>query len=495
MERLPQFRAIFSTLAKTKLPARLKKEAWEADKALVEIIRGRMETLGPVTLEELTSPTGLDQQTILQSLLALENDGFVFRGKFTPDTRVEEWCERRLLARINRYTLRRLRAEIQPVSTADYMQFLFHWHGMLPTASAEGPESLQRIIGMLEGYEAAAASWERDLLPSRMKDYDHAWLDSLCLSGKVIWGRLRPPVQKPQNGDEQIRSKSIGPVKTSPIMLVNRQNNLFWRQLSNTSLEEKPGLSSNAVKILTMLEEHGASFFGDIQLHTGLLKVQVEEGMKELVAAGYITADSYTGLRALLTPSKITKRRRKKKVAFNMDEAGRWSLLPKVKTVENSSEMIRHYIMVIFRRYGIVFRRITEYEQGSPPWRDLVRVLRTMEAQGEVRGGRFVDGVWGEQFALPEALAELRKVKREKQDNSLISISASDPLNLTGIITPGRRVSGIYTNRILYQNGEPIAVKEGKDIKFLKEVKEDKQWELQNALIQREIPPELRQYL
>ena len=498
-----------------RVPERLRKKIGEKGKdasegkvSLVEIVRGRLEALGPVLAETLAAHMGISIAKIEQTLLALENDGFVFRGQFHPGTTETEWCERRLLARIHRYTLERLRKEIEPVSSADFMRFLFAWHRLDSENKPEGPESLQDVLTRLEGFEAAAASWESDLLPARIKDYDHHWLDDLCLSGRVVWGRFQHngySMISQENGSNG--KKRGGPIKTTPIALVNRSNLSVWKKLAVPPNGNGDLLSNNSNKVLELLTDFGASFFDEIVERSQLLQTQVEEAVSELVSLGLITSDSYTGLRALLVPAKnrSSTGMRRRRLAFKMEQAGRWSLLRYEQKGYNETkldfESIAMLAWTLLRRYGVVFRKIIEQENFSPPWRELVRVFRTLEARGEIRGGRFVDGVWGEQFALPEAVTKMRKTRKahlsnkKKGNGNLISISAADPLNLTGIITVGKRVSTIFSNRILYRDGVPIAVKEGKEIKFFIEVDESEQWQLKNALIQRNVSPKLRAYL
>lgn len=476
---------------------------------LVEIIRGRLEALGPVTTDTLADHMRILASKIEQALLSLENDGFVFRGQFHPGFTGTEWCERRLLARIHRYTLERLRREIEPVSSADFMRFLFAWHHLDSENKPEGPEALEDVLTRLEGFEAAAASWESDILPARIKDYDYHWLDDLCLSGRVVWGRFQHTgntLTQSENGANG--KKRGGPVKTTPITMVSRSNLSVWKNLAVPPNVNNNLLSSNARKALEIVSDFGASFFDEIVEQSQLLQTQVEEAMSELVSLGLITSDSYTGLRALLVPvkSRSSTGLRRRSLAFKMEQAGRWSLL-RYSTQKNEDNKLEFESIVmiawtLLRRYGVVFRKIIERESFAPPWRELVRVFRTLEARGEIRGGRFVDGVWGEQYALPEAVTKLRNTrkaylhnKENGENNNLISICAADPLNLTGIITVGKRVSNIYSNRILYKDGVPIAVKEGKAIKFLIDVDESEQWELKNVLIQRNVKPKLRAYL
>jgi ATP-dependent helicase Lhr and Lhr-like helicase len=277
-----------------------------------------------------------------------------------------------------------------------------------------------------------------------------------------------------------------------------------WKNIQfHPEESENNNLSPKAQQVLGVLQKHGASFFDDIVYKTKLFPSQAEDALGELIGAGLITSDSFTGLRALLVPDKYKTNagHRRDVEIFSMNYAGRWSLLhdphhrEEEKAERSALQDTETIAWALLRRYGVLFRKLAERENLAPPWRDLVRMLRTMEARGQIRGGRFVEGVYGEQFALPEAIVALRNIKKETRKDVLISISAADPLNLTGIITPGRRVPAFSGNRVLYQDGVPVAIKEAKEIQFLVEPEADKKWPLQHALVQHNVSPRLRKYL
>ena len=497
---MKQFQAIFpegQSKPDLRLPKELQSEMWKREKALIEVVRSRLEGEGPVTQFALAQTLSLSEFEIETALLALESEGFVFRGNYTEGETEIEWCERRLLARINRYSVEKLRKEIEPVGVMDYMRFLFSWQHINPEERMEGSDALQEIILQLEGFEAPAAAWESSILTARMHDYDPAWLDALCLSGRVLWGRFRPVAKKE-------KQKGLSPIKTSPIVLTGRAG-LKDLNLLAQSTDEEIVLNHHANQVLNYLKENGASFFDDLVNGTDMLNNQLEQALAELVAVGAVTSDSFTGLRALLVPSRLrsTSGRRRKKAAFGMEHAGRWSLINSLKPKsvlekkkQSSGEnMIEKTANLLLKRYGIVFRKILAMETYLPPWRELVRVYRRMEAQGKIRGGRFVASVTGEQFALPEALARLRTTRKQPSKGVFITLSAVDPLNLQGIILPGRKVVANYKNRVLYRDGEPIAIYESGEVQFLKTFDEAEQWQLQKMLIQREFPAALRAYL
>jgi ATP-dependent Lhr-like helicase len=458
-----------------------------SEQALIEVVRSRLETLGPVRAQEIAASMSLPLSSIQIALAALESEGFVVQGKFTPGVTDIEWCERRLLARIHRATIQRLRREIEPVTQADFMRFLFGWHGL--GSDREGSHHLRVVLEQLEGFEASAAAWESDILPARVRDYDPSWLDSLCMSGSIVWGRFRVPPRSDAK-------RSTTPIKTTPLSLVSREHLDTWRHFASAA-PEAPA-SGPARQVLDALSTRGALFFDELVRATGLLRVQAEEAIAELVASGDVTSDGFSGLRALLVDSKYRTNRWRSRGAnaYTMESGGRWSLLRASATSDAplTDDDIEACARVLLTRYGVVFRRLADRETLSPPWRDLVRVYRRLEARGEIRGGRFVDGVWGEQFAVIEAVAELRATRRRKTAGESVSISASDPVNLTGILTPGDRVGALPGNRILYRDGVPIAVKEGGEVRMLAAAHEER-WAIEKALVSRPVPPSLRPYL
>ncbi|HJX93464.1 MAG TPA: DEAD/DEAH box helicase [Pyrinomonadaceae bacterium] len=508
-ERLPQLNVVF---AGRKLepsiaaPDSFSKVEWNFEEALVEILRGRLEGLGPVTVPALVESTGLSKLDIETALLKLEFEGFVIRGLFTPGTTETEWSARRLLARIHSYTLNRLRQEIEPVSSADFVRFLLAWQKLAPDHQMEGPESVRAIIEQLEGFEAPAAAWEGELLPGRLVEYDPGWLDALCLSGEVVWARLTPPLR---SATENERPRAGAPVRNTPIALLRRKNFAMWSSVFPLSSQElkDSDFSSTTQVVLEYLRFRGASFFTDVVENTKLLRSQVEESLAELVANGVVVSDSFTGLRALLTPgSKKTQaatRRKQRQPVYDMASAGRWSILQRGLNDSRSSSTQRAFdseaseevAWVLLKRYGVVFKRLLEREGMSIPWRLLLRSYHRLEARGEIRGGRFVAGISGEQFALPDAVGMLRAIRRQGAQDSMISVSAADPLNLVGVITPGNRVSSHTSNRVLYQDGVPVAALESGETRFIVELSRAMEWKAKAALMRKATLPQLRSYL
>ncbi|HSL69859.1 MAG TPA: hypothetical protein VK864_06425, partial [Longimicrobiales bacterium] len=455
-ERLCEFHAVVPQRTLPRIPESLQQE-WTPEDAARELVRGRMEVLGPVTVRQLADSLELADTTLVDgALLALESEGRILRGQFTASPALSpsplEWTDRRLLARIHRYTLNRLRAEIEPVSAADFMRFLLHWQHVSKEQQVEGLEGLASVVAQLDGYELPAGAWEIDVLSARCRDYRPDYLDALCLSGRVAWGRLMP-----MNGSGRV------PLRSSPIALMLREHAGQWRVTSDATLES---LSSEASEVLQLLRQRGASFFHELVSGTRLLRTQVERALAELAGAGVVTADSFSGLRALLTPSeKRRKAGRRGTPVYGVDTAGRWGLLQTAEADPN--DRVEAIARALLKRYGLVFRSLLARESRLPTWRELVMVYRRLEARGEIRGGRFVSGFGGEQFALPEAVGRLRAVRKLEKAGELISISAADPLNLAGIVTPDGRVPAVTRNRVLFRDGIAVAALEAGELKRL----------------------------
>ena len=502
-ERLPMLRAIYPNAVcepELVLPDSVHGKTWERADAIRELVRGRMEVCGPTTAGELADTLVLQQSEIDAALLALEAEGFVLRGKFHPDAAEQEWCDRRLLARIHRLTIDRLRAEIQPVSVHDFYRFLFTWQRADQEHRVEGLEGLQSVLEQLDGCELPLAAWESAVLPARVADYDPEWLDRLCFSGRVGWGRLSTP----QNSS----ARASAPLRTSPIALYLRENLADWLTLTLPKSGIELSVTSQAV--FEALQSGGALFFSELVNRSGLLPSQVEEALSQLAALGLVTSDSFDGLRALLVPSNKrptfgrnpAKRRRKTNLA-SIEFAGRWSLLPRssgplaAMSASNGAgpreAAIEKFARVLLRRYGVVFRRLLEREGFPITWYELGRIYRRWEARGEIRGGYFVGGVSGEQFALPEAIGLLRSIRKSSLNGELITLSAADPLNLQGILTPGARIPAFTANRILFRGGLPVAALESREIRTLSdEHVPDPQ--IENALRIGKLRPSLRPY-
>jgi ATP-dependent Lhr-like helicase len=348
----------------------------------------------------------------------------------------------------------------------------------------EGEAGLLAVLQQLEGFPVPAGAWERDILPLRVKQYLPESLDKLCAAGRIAWYR---PVET--SGSEL--APAAGPVRSTPITLVEREALAHWQKCSGEPASID-GLSPRAQKILESLKQHGASFFDDLVHDTALIRSEVEIGLGELVSRGRLTSDSFAGVRALITSRKRRERLRQYRRPFlSLEDAGRWSLPRRLPTLGSTDSLgtpaVDHIARVLLRRYGVVFRKLLERESGLPPWRELFYVYRRMEAREEIRGGRFVSGFAGEQFALPEAVDLLRTVVR---DNAMdrVSISAADPLNLAGVVSGGERVPALSGNRVLFEQGVAVAVQAGGEVRFLRDMTGKSQWEIRNLLIRHQGP-------
>jgi ATP-dependent Lhr-like helicase len=356
-------------------------------------------------------------------------------------------------------------------------------------ARLEGPDAVQAAVAFLEGFEAPAAAWETEILPARIAGYEPTWLDDQCLAGRVAWARLAPTHG---NGRDRVAT----PVRTTPITLLARRHAQFWRSL--TAPEDGVQPSGQAQAVLDCLRAQGASFFDELATASGMMRVQVEAALSELVALGLVTSDSFGGLRALLVPSDRRKSftggtRRRRIMSFGMEDAGRWALVrrPMPDAVEPHAKAaaIEHIARTLLRRYGVVFWRLLAREADwLPPWRDLLRVYRRLEARGEIRGGRFVAGFSGEQYALADAVGALREVRRRAASGEYVSLSGADPLNLAGILTPGGKLAALTGNRLLFRDGLPVASLAGGDVQFLTSLDTATQWEARKTLLRSAAP-------
>jgi len=432
---------------------------WSREDAVLELVRSRLTGLGPTTASSIADSTALAHSEIEAALVRLESEGYVMRGRFTANADCEEWCERHLLARIHRYTIGRLRREIEPVEPRDFMRFLFDWQRVSPAARVNGPEALASVLAQLEGFEAPAAAWENELLPMRVADYSISWLDELCAAGRIAWTRLRGAASQGEAG-------RAGSVRTAPIVLLPRRQLATWSSLVSRLPEDEPALSSRAQRVVDFLVRHGASFFDDLVDGAHLLQVELEDALAELVARGRVNCDSFAGLRALLVPSarrpSATPRRGRRPSLFGIQDAGRWTLTrrpePSAGATATPASTVEHVARTLLRRYGVVCWHLLDREAPwLPSWRELLRVYHRLEARGEIRGGRFIAGLSGEQFALPDAIGALRQVRKRPADNALHSLAATDPLNLIGTLIPGTKVPRQSGNRVLWRDGVPLA--------------------------------------
>jgi ATP-dependent Lhr-like helicase len=419
------------------------------DDALLAMVTGWMSHIGPTMAAELGNQLGIPASEIEKALLRMEAAGSILRGKFTESGVAEtEWCDRRLLARIHRLTVATLRKQIEPVTPAIFMRWLLRWQHIAPGSQVQGERAVLETLRQLQGFEIPANAWERQVLSRRIADYDPAWLDQLCLTGAVGWGRLSPHPAKLEASDGNNRRRVI-PTSVAPITFFVREE-ADWMTPHGASGDAQ-GLSPISRQVFDYLCQRGASFFADIVRATGKLKAEIETGLWELVAAGVVTADGFDNLRALIDP----KRRAGQgsgRASRPRHSTGRWAVLHTDSAVERE-RAIEATCWMLLKRYGVIFRDLMVRESNLPKWRDLQIAFRQLEARGEIRGGRFVDGFLGEQFALPVAVESLRASRKLPVTGEVVTISAADPLNLVGVIVPGERVPAISGRTINYRDG------------------------------------------
>ena len=480
-ERWPIVRAVYDDITcepAVSLPEHLNQTCERSD-GWVKLVEGRIAHIGPTPAKQLAADLSLEQQFVNSSLEALEGRGTVMRGQFTAQE--EQWCDRRLLARIHRLTLEGLRRRIQPVSPEDYMRFLVDWHRLARADRWSGPVAVREIIAQLQGFELPAAAWEQNVLAARIAEYDPQWLDQLFLSGEAMWGRLRQPRRDESNGNS-----SSALTRAIPISLMLRDE-LPWLLPSDENEEEngKLGIRSNAEVVLDALSQKGALFFQEIKSITDQLPGHIEEALRELAARGFVTSDAFAAVRSIVERRKTDSRRRRSGRTFQElnTPAGRWSRFPGEMKREVYDERLRRWCQQLMTRYGVVFRDVLTRESAAPAWHELVPVLRRMELRGEVRGGRFISGVAGEQFANEGAVEQLRAIREQKvPDDEWFVISAADPLNLVGIVLEGPRVTASHKNSLILRGGHCVAMKQTGQIEFLDEMEVNTKSEMRRAL-------------
>ncbi|MGH9306769.1 MAG: Lhr family helicase [Acidimicrobiales bacterium] len=454
----------------------------DCDDVAAVALRGHLDTLGPVQAESLAQVLNLQHSTVAIALGRLEQEGFVLRGRFDPELDAEQWCSRRLLARIHAYTQHRLRREIEPVSARDLMRFLLRWQRVTDDTRRQGRAGVSQVIEQLQGFEVPVAAWESEILSARIQDYKSNWLDELCSSGEVGWTRLglrQSTTVAPRgtnDNDEQLtpsaeRSRN-GTVtsRATPITLTQRMN-LGWliqaARGDGRPIEPQAGATRD---VLDALAQHGALFHADIGLAAGRMPSEVDGALWDAVSRGLVTADGFAAVRSLLAGRRrdALSRGYRHGVRGHRRSAlrqgaqsrplgqGRWYLLPAGQCADDTDALAEAVAEQLLARWGIVFKDLLARETLDLAWREVLWALRRMEARGTVRGGRFVTGFSGEQYALPEAVAELRAIRRTPRTGQMVRLSGADPLNLIGILTPGPRIPAVLTNRIAYCDGAPI---------------------------------------
>ncbi|MEX2247602.1 MAG: DEAD/DEAH box helicase [Dehalococcoidia bacterium] len=453
-----------------RIPAHLDGPPPEREEAVLAVVRGHVEYRGPVTAAQIAEEFGFTPGEVTSAMARLEGEGLVLRGRFTPGTDGEELCDRRLLARIHRYTLDRLRREIEPVGAQDFMRYLLERQHVAGGRRLEGKRGLLEAIAQLQGFEIAAAAWERDVLPSRVASYNPQWLDELCLAGDVAWARLS---LRKSNG----ATRAVSPSRGTPITLALRRDLPWLLESVRGDTEPEDPSSGVAAAALEALRQHGALFFDDIAAAARQLPVQIEEALWDLVSRGIVTGDAFSALRRIMTPAGSRSRAARRHARYGAARLprlatpqGRWSIVQRFAAAATPSDELAEAVgMQLLARYGVVFRDLVARENLGVPWRDVLRALRRQEARGVVRGGRFVSGFIGEQYALPDAVEGLRRVRKQERTGETVRVNACDPLNLCGIITPGPRVAALHTNAVIFRDGVPVAVEEGRTVRSLED--------------------------
>jgi len=458
-ERAKEFALIYPQAQFEITPPDLPGSADSRDEALLTMIKGWVMHSGPTSAAALGFQLGIPASDVARALLRMEASGSALRGNFTghaagnePGT--SEWCDRRLLARIHHLTVATLRKQVEPVTAAQFMRWLLRWQHLAPNSQLGGERGLLEVLRQVQGFEIPAIAWEKQVLRPRMNSYEPSLLDQLCLTGAVGWGRLSP---HPATLDDSSNGRRrVVPTSVAPITFFVREDS-DWMQPRNNGENEVQDrvLSESARAVAEFLRRRGASFFADIVRGTGKLKAEVETALWELVAAGLLTADGFENLRSLINPLRRTTPG-SPKVTRPRHVTGRWSLLYPPVEAGDRNTTLEAMCRMLLRRYGVVFRDVLARESNLPKWRELLISFRRLEDRGEVRGGRFVSGFLGEQFALPEAVESLRAIRNLPATGETIVVSAADPLNLVGVLVPGERVPAISGKYVKFRDGVAV---------------------------------------
>lgn len=506
-ERLPAVQALFSSVATDPpivVPEAVRRD-WESTDARVGLVRGLMEICGPITSAAAAARLCITESQASAALEALEGEGIVLRGYFTPNAQPAEsaagrveWCHRRLLARIHRLTLEGLRKQIEPVSREVFQRFLFRHHGVTGERRS-GVNGLFEVVQILQGLDLPAVAWERDVLPARLRDYQPAWLDELCLTGEIGWGRLYPPKRDPERGRPMASLTRVVPVSLwlrqdldwlAPLPAADGRGTPSLPGAGDQSRPQSDELGGAALDVLEALRARGAMFAADLAREARLVPAQLEAALGELIARGYVTADGFAGLRNLIAEKPASRRESLRAGPWRQRRtsagAGRWSVWrdgggtltanpahngePIHRTPD--SDHCTQWAWQLLRRWGVVFRDLLEREPGAPRWFELLQVYRRLEARGEIRGGRFVAGVGGEQFALGESVRLLRHLRDEGPQGEIVILSAADPLNTSGILGDDRRVPALASNRVAYIDGALAAARIGSETHWFADLDE-----------------------
>ncbi len=481
-ERWPLVRSAYPNATATPVPVLppALERAWESADAGVEIVRGRIQFSGPTTAAALAEKLGLAESQVFAALESVEASGAVMRGRYTAQAQnapaVVEWCDRRLLARIHRMTLDGLRRKIEPVPPEVYLDFLVRRHGLLPGHERRESLGVREAVMQLQGFELPAGAWEDKVLAPRIADYDPQWLDALFLSGELAWGRLRPPKRDEKDGPGMAALN-----RTMPIALTLRDDLPWLLPAERQSLESFA--SSAAREVLNVLDLRGALFYREIANLTGLLPTQLEDALRELAALGLVSSDTFAAVRHITAGQKKTLRRHGvRSMHASASPVGRWSRFPGAIDPPYREAAVERRCRQLLSRYGVIFRDLLTREPAAPPGYELVRFLRRMELRGEVRGGRFIAQVAGEQFALEAVVSQLRELRDQPPDSNWAIVCAADPVNLCGILTAGNRIPATHKNYVILQAGSLVAAKVTGRTEFFAKVEPEVEAAMRRAL-------------
>jgi ATP-dependent helicase Lhr and Lhr-like helicase len=458
VERLPAIHALFPGATPVPHhPCPIPAEPPDEETGAADLLRGHLECRGPSTAAALAAVSGLPESLTVRALACLEAEGFAIRGQFTEPGGSEEFCSRRLLSRIHAYTRERRRREIEPVTAQDFMRFLLRWQHVANGSRREGRFGVLAVIEQLQGFELATGAWENSVLAARVEGYRREWLDELCMSGQACWGRLSVRDAEPES---EPRRGGMTPSRATPITMALRDDLPWLLRAARGDLTPAEPATGRTRDVLDALRQHGALFRADLSTVTGRLPYEVDEALWDGVARGLVTADGFRAVRLLLrrgSPERYAPARglRRGLRGSTGGPSGRWSLLPGPAVGADRDELAEAVAEQLAARWGVVFRDIACRENLAIPWRDLLWAFRRLEARGTMRGGRFVSGFSGEQYAHPDAIDVLKAVRKQQRAGETVHLSAADPLNLTGILLPGPRIPGIAANTVTYIDGAP----------------------------------------
>ena len=424
------------------------------DAGVVRALRGHLELCGITTAEQLAGVTTLPAGRVAYGLAVLEREGFALQGRYTAAAAGTEWVARRLLARMHAYSRRTRREGVDPVTAQDFMRFLLRWQHVAPGTQLVGEVGMVAVLEQLQGFEAAAVAWEPELFARRVRQYEPGWLDRLCHNGDVAWLRLTPRTV------DDVDAPAAPPSKATPIAVLFRADVPWLLAAARGGVDApEPSLGATA-EVIDVLRQRGASFAGELVAATRRLPDDVERGLWDGVSRGLVMSDGFAPIRARVAGTRTELRPRRmsrfaRVAGATAPSAGRWSLVPRPTGGLDHDELAEAVAEQLLNRWGVIFRDLAVHDSLRLPWRELQWALRRLEDRGLVRGGRFVGGFGGEQYALPAAVDQLAHVRRTARTGERVVVNATDPLNLVGTIVPGATVPSVRRNFVTYVDGVP----------------------------------------